>query len=67
MESESLINVSKETLVEDEEAEKEALVSKLEMLQVEHDKIEFETENVEAANSNLKRELEEKNKDSPSP
>ena len=39
-------------------------MSKLELLQVEHDKIEFETENVEAANSNLKRELEEKNRES---
>ena len=39
-------------------------MSKLEMLQVEHDKIEFEAENVEAANSNLKRELEKKNKES---
>ena len=39
-------------------------MSKLELLQVEHDKIEFETKNVEAANSNLKRELEEKNRES---
>ena len=36
-------------------------MSKLELLQVEHNKIEFETKHVEGANSNLKRELEEKN------
>ena len=51
-------------ILDNVQAEKEALMSKLELLQVEHDKIEFETENVEAANSNLKRELEEKNRES---
>ena len=40
------------------------MTSKLELLQHEHEKIEFETENVEAANSNLKQELEEKNRES---
>ena len=39
-------------------------MSKLELLQVEHDKVEFETKNVDGANSNLKRELEEKNRES---
>ena len=39
-------------------------MSKLELLQVEHDKVAFETKNVDGANSNLKRELEEKNRES---
>ena len=39
-------------------------MSKLELLQVEHDKVEFETKNVDSANSNLKQELEEKNRES---